>query len=203
MAKDPEGIFDIETIVQNFNDAFVSASGQLRREFEKKEWADSPFIYHMPKMSVSIQMSLSFSKGKVMGLITKREKREESEMVTTVDIDLVSVPRTPDEIGPREEPEVDSSKKPPDKRNGEAKDEKDGKKERRATPAPDMPTWIPLRSPNVMPHVVNKLLKDKGFSNIQNLQKVRGTWRCKAVWSGEEKELAIDASDGSIKETTG
>ena len=92
--KKPEIVFDVEDLLTDINKAFISAASELRGEFEKEEWKDSPFVYHMPKMHLSVQLVLSFSDGKVKGFFSKTSSSEEQELSSKIEIDVVSVPRS-------------------------------------------------------------------------------------------------------------
>lgn len=91
----PETLFDIEDLLIQLNDSFTSAALQLRTTFAKPEWADSPFVYHMPKMSIAVRLVLSHSDGKVKGFFRKESTEVQQEISSTVAIDVVAVPRLP------------------------------------------------------------------------------------------------------------
>jgi hypothetical protein len=92
----PETIFDIDQLFSQLNESFVSAAAQLRKTFdEKPEWKDSPFVYHMPKMHISMKLELSYSNGKVKGLFgLGGSESASSQVVSTIDVDVVAVPRS-------------------------------------------------------------------------------------------------------------
>lgn len=90
----PETVFDIADLFTQLNTAFTAAAIGLKQEFEKKEWADSPFVYHMPRMHLSMQMVLSHSDGKVKGFFHKQSTSTQQEVTSTVEIDVVAVPRS-------------------------------------------------------------------------------------------------------------
>ena len=92
-AKKPEVIFDLDEFLRSVNGAFVRSAEQLRSAFQTPAWRDSPFIYHMPKMSLSVNVALSFSDGKVKGFFRKSTTTESQELASTIEIDVVSVPR--------------------------------------------------------------------------------------------------------------
>jgi hypothetical protein len=90
----PETIFDIADLFTQLNDAFTTAAIGLKKTFEKGEWADSPFVYHMPKMHLSMRLVLSHSDGKVKGFFHKESTETQQEVTSTVEIDVVAVPRS-------------------------------------------------------------------------------------------------------------
>lgn len=200
--------FDLDKILRQLGGAFLTASRDLRREFDKKEWEDIPFIYHLPKMRVSMQVALSYSDGKVHGnfITGRRTKTEEAELVTTIDVDLVSVPREVE--GPtkgREEQGKPPSKpgekteKPSEEETEKPSEEENGGE---AAPTRPMPTWIRLPpSGNVMPARFKSLMEKLGFTDVRDIKKEGAIFRLKAKWQGEDKKLRVDARVGSISES--
>lgn len=94
MAEKPETIFNIESLFVDINNAFITAAAHLRDEFETDDkWKQSPFIYHMPKMHLSMRLALSHSNGKVKGVFKKKTSKNEESIVSTLEIDVVAVPR--------------------------------------------------------------------------------------------------------------
>lgn len=94
MAEKPETIFNIDSLFVDINRAFITAATNLRDEFETNDkWQESPFIYHMPKMHVSMRLALSHSNGKVKGVFKKKTSKNEESIVSTLEIDVVAVPR--------------------------------------------------------------------------------------------------------------
>ena len=94
MAEKPETIFNIESLFVDINKAFITAAANLHEVFETDDkWKQSPFIYHMPKMHVSMRLALSHSDGKVKGFFKKKTSKNEESVVSTLDIDVVAVPR--------------------------------------------------------------------------------------------------------------
>jgi len=92
----PETIFDIADLFTQLNDAFTTAAVELRRTFQGPDWADSPFVYHMPKMHLSMRLVLSHSDGKVKGFFFNKESTQtQQEITSSVEIDVVAVPRLP------------------------------------------------------------------------------------------------------------
>ena len=90
----PETIFDIADLFTQLNDAFTTAAAELRKTFDNNpDWVDSPFVYHMPKMHLSMRLVLSHSDGKVKGFFNKESTETQQEITSTVEIDVVAVPR--------------------------------------------------------------------------------------------------------------
>jgi hypothetical protein len=106
----PETVFDMADILKQLNTAFTTAAVELRKTFDSGDWEDSPFVYHMPKMHISMRMVLSHSDGKVKGWFWNKESKENTrELASTVEIDLVAVPRL--------SPKVMKTGQPPPKKN--------------------------------------------------------------------------------------
>lgn len=94
MAEKPETIFNIEALFVDINKAFISAAENMRDKFETDaKWQQSPFIYHMPKMHLSMRLALSHSDGKVKGVFKKKTSKNEESVVSTLEIDVIAVPR--------------------------------------------------------------------------------------------------------------
>ena len=94
--------FDLERAAQGgLRPLFSDPDSTCRRlfhsaaiEFETDaKWQQSPFIYHMPKMHMSMRLALSHSDGKVKGVFRKKTTKSEESVVSTLEIDVVAVPR--------------------------------------------------------------------------------------------------------------
>jgi len=90
----PETIFDISDLFTQLNEAFTHAAVELKKTFDTPDWADSPFVYHMPKMQLSMRLVLSHSDGTVKGFFNKESTESQQEVTSTIDIDVVAVPRS-------------------------------------------------------------------------------------------------------------
>lgn len=97
-AKKPETVFDIENLFSDINRSFLTAAQNLRKTLETGEWLDSPYVYHMPKMHLSMRLALSHSDGKVKGVFTKESKQREESVTSLIEVDVVAMPRQPVEI---------------------------------------------------------------------------------------------------------
>jgi hypothetical protein len=54
---------------------------------------NTPFIYHMPKMHISMRLALTHSDGRVKGFFKKKSSKTEQEVVSTLEMAVVAVPR--------------------------------------------------------------------------------------------------------------
>jgi hypothetical protein len=87
-----ETVFDLEKLLGQVTDAFTQSALRLRQESERDPWRQLPYVYHMPKMSVQIQLSLSHSDGRVKGVFSKTRTSQEQQLSSTIQIDVVAVP---------------------------------------------------------------------------------------------------------------
>ncbi len=94
--NNPDSLFNIETILEQFTAALTSSSAKLHDAFDKADKQHLPYIYHIPKMSVSLKMELSYGNEKLKGLFRKSKASEYSSLQSTMTIDVVSIPRTAD-----------------------------------------------------------------------------------------------------------
>ena len=88
-------MFNIEALFADINQSFLTAAHNLQTTFESEKWLDSPYVYHMPKMHLSMRLALSHSDGKVKGVFTRRSTQQEESLTSVIEVDLVSVPRQP------------------------------------------------------------------------------------------------------------
>ena len=94
MASDkPETVFDLSKLFQDINTSFTDSAIELQNTFKEKEWEDSPYVYHMPKMHISMQLELTHSSGTVKGIFRKSKTSESQQVTSTIEIDVVAVPR--------------------------------------------------------------------------------------------------------------
>jgi murein L,D-transpeptidase YcbB/YkuD len=94
----PETVFDIEALFSDINRSFLTAARQLQETFEEGEWMETPYVYHMPKMHLSMRLALSHSDGKIKGVFSKRSSKTEESVTSLVEVDVVAMPRQPVEV---------------------------------------------------------------------------------------------------------
>ncbi len=94
----PETVFDIEALFSDINRSFLTAARQLQETFDDGEWVESPYVYHMPKMHLSMRLALSHSDGKVKGVFSKRSSKTEESVTSLIEVDVVAMPRQPVEV---------------------------------------------------------------------------------------------------------
>lgn len=105
MPSKPETVFKLDDLFEQLNRSFLQAARSLEREQQGIEWRDSPMVYHMPQMRLSMKLSLTHSDGRVKGVFTKVRTETEQELASTISIDVVAVPkseqtRTTPPVGP-------------------------------------------------------------------------------------------------------
>lgn len=90
----PEALFDIDKILLHFTKALTTASKDLHDAFKNDEdKKDLPYVYHIPKMNVSVNMELSYSKDKIKGVFKKTKTAQSSIMESRMTLEIVSIPR--------------------------------------------------------------------------------------------------------------
>ena len=93
--NNPESLFDIETLLEQFTTALTSSSVKLHEAFANDpDKKNLPYVYHIPEMSISLKMELSYGKERVKGLFRKSKASETSSLQSTLTLNVVSVPRT-------------------------------------------------------------------------------------------------------------
>jgi len=97
-SQKPETIFDIEKLFTDINQSFLSAARGLQKTLDTPEWSDSPYLYHMPKMHMSMQLVLSHSDGKIKGVFKKSSSQKEESITSVIEVDVVAVPRLPKQV---------------------------------------------------------------------------------------------------------
>lgn len=94
-SQKPETIFNIEKLFTDINQSFLSAARGLQDTLDTEEWSDSPYVYHMPKMHMSMRLELSHSDGKIKGVFRKSSSQKEESVSSVIEVDVVAVPRQP------------------------------------------------------------------------------------------------------------
>ncbi|MEM6815996.1 MAG: hypothetical protein AAF600_16690 [Bacteroidota bacterium] len=87
--------FDLTTILRKVTESVVQAAQQLHNEYynEDSELINSPHIYVIPSSKVSLKLTIGYSNGKVKGVFKKTQSTSSQELVSTVDLEIVSTPR--------------------------------------------------------------------------------------------------------------
>ena len=82
----------IETLISTLTKGFTSAAELLRNSMSDDSWKRSPFIYHMPSMTLEVRLALSYSDGKVSGIFKRSKSETTQEVTSTMKLDIVAVP---------------------------------------------------------------------------------------------------------------
>ena len=94
MAKErsPANIFDVEEILTGFTRSLTAAAEDLHQRF--RETSNLPFEYTIPSMKVNLNLSLSYSQGKVKGFIfNKTQASDSQELGSTLELNIKAIPR--------------------------------------------------------------------------------------------------------------
>ena len=87
-----DSAFDIDLLLGGLTKSLRTAAEELSKSFEEN-WAE-PYIYRIPRMQVSVKLSLSYSQGKIKGILMwKNTTTQEQSLVSTLDLEMVAVPR--------------------------------------------------------------------------------------------------------------
>ena len=87
-------MFDLETLLNGFTDSFANAAVKLGEKFQDESW-NQDFVYHMPRMNLSVEMSLTYSSSKVKGVLFSKKSQDEASSVNSrVEIEVLAVPRS-------------------------------------------------------------------------------------------------------------
>lgn len=93
-ANPSEQIIELESMLVQFTRALTSAVESLDDAFEHRPGLkERPVIYQIPRMSVSVKLSLTVSEGKVKGFLSKTTEGTSQEFLSTINLDMVAVPR--------------------------------------------------------------------------------------------------------------
>lgn len=85
--------FPVETMLSSIATSLLRASADMQNQFRTNpQWKESPFLYHIPRMTVSIRLALSYTKEGVRGIIRRKRDVEEREMESTIEVELTAVP---------------------------------------------------------------------------------------------------------------
>lgn len=83
----PEVVFDLEELMSEVSRSFTTASSKLAKA---QQGNTGPVVYHMPKMTATVELSLSYQKNRLRGLFAKQ--KTDRAMKTTLSFDVVAVP---------------------------------------------------------------------------------------------------------------
>ena len=94
MAKEnlTENIFDIEQILMGFTRSLTKASEDLHQTFQNRP--DLSYEYTIPQMKITVNLALSYSKGRVKGwFVSKTKSTNTKEISSTIELDVRAIPR--------------------------------------------------------------------------------------------------------------
>ena len=95
MAFEPgvEGVVDLDELLRELTAAFANAAAGLDSVMASDAWAASPLVYRIPQAEITVRVGLSYSNRKLKGFFSKREASEKHDVLSTVRLSIVAVPR--------------------------------------------------------------------------------------------------------------
>ncbi len=90
MADDP--YFKLDELLDKTIEAVTTSSLHLTETFENEQWRDVPFVYTIPKFSVSVAISLSYKDGFMHGAFSRKTTQETAE--SRISFDVVALPHS-------------------------------------------------------------------------------------------------------------
>jgi len=89
----PEVVVDLEDLITGMTTSLARAASKLPAEMAKIEgYQDAPYRYHIPKMTVNIAMSFTYSSGKVKGIFRRTRSTTTQEVISSITFDVVAIP---------------------------------------------------------------------------------------------------------------
>jgi hypothetical protein len=89
----PEKAFALEELLRNITSSLATASELLREDFTTGAHRNSPYLWQIPRMSCTVKLTLSYTKEGVRGVFSRTRTKEETEVVSTLALELVTAPR--------------------------------------------------------------------------------------------------------------
>lgn len=86
---DDHAYFDLENILDKTVEAVTASSRHLADIFREERWRDFPFVYTIPKFTVSVAVTLSYKDGKILAFF---QKSAEATTESRITFDVVAVP---------------------------------------------------------------------------------------------------------------
>lgn len=87
--------FELEEFLGKTNDAFLEATRSLQARFKPGgDWDDVPFVYHVPRMELTVNLKMSYDGKQVRGVFRKKTTQQSEEMSSMIRYELVAIPRT-------------------------------------------------------------------------------------------------------------
>lgn len=90
-----EQIIDLESMLVQVTRALTAAVEALDDAFEgRPALIERQVVYQIPRMSVSVRLSLTVSEGKIKGFLVNKSSQEISqEVLSTINLEFAAVPR--------------------------------------------------------------------------------------------------------------
>ncbi len=84
----------VDQLLTRMTEACAKSAVQLQQQMTTTANA-LPHHYTIPKMSIELKLSMSYSQGVVKGFFTKRSSETEASSLSTISLDIVAVPKQP------------------------------------------------------------------------------------------------------------
>jgi hypothetical protein len=89
----PDGVAPEEIALERFLPSVTSALLAASRQLDAQNDLDAPYRYVIPEMSVTVQLTMSYSSGKVTGIFSKSQTNANQTMQSSVTLRVVATPR--------------------------------------------------------------------------------------------------------------
>lgn len=93
-----ETVFDLDALMTGITTSFVNAANRLQEACSETAWKEKhDYDYRMPQLKASVRLELSHSNGRIKGIFRKQQTESHEKLASTIELDLVAVPRGPEE----------------------------------------------------------------------------------------------------------
>ncbi len=82
-------VVEVDQLIISMTQSLISASELVNLMSSR----DSPHIYVVPEMSVSINLSFTYEEGRVKGILGRTQSKETKEIDSTIEFQIKAIPR--------------------------------------------------------------------------------------------------------------
>lgn len=83
----------MDKLLISFVKSLSKAALEVDKTFDTGEFKSLPMKYTIPKMSIDMKLSLMVEKGAIKGVFRKRKSSSSQELLSTVSVDVVAIPK--------------------------------------------------------------------------------------------------------------
>jgi len=84
---------DLTELLMRMTTACVVSAQRLQDQMAQPPWRDSPVVYTIPKMKISMKVALSSTKTQVKGILWwKTQQGTTAESLSQIELEIVAVP---------------------------------------------------------------------------------------------------------------